>query len=191
MKTRTGFTLVEASLVLGVAGLIFLMAFVALPALWGTERDAERRDDMLLFAQKLKDFQTNNNRGALPSFANTTDKDAVEKGGAAIVTRSADDTSSNVSWNGFYRDFFTQDFTDPDGSEYKLRIAKCNAAKVDTECDGNATSGLYAGTGVDHIIRIVLGAVCDGSAPKSSANTRRVAILYKTERGDTAFCANT
>lgn len=191
MKMRNGFTLVEASLVLGVAGLIFLMAFIALPALWGTERDAKRRDDVLLFAQKLKDFQTNNNRGALPGFANTTDKNAVESGEAAIIARSADDTSSSTSWNGFYRDFFTQDFADPDGTDYKLRVAKCGATKVDTECNSNATNGLYAGSGMNHLMYVVLGAVCDGNTPKSSSNTRRVAVLYKMERGDTAFCANT
>lgn len=188
---RNGFTLVEASLVLGVAGLIFLMAFITLPALWGTERDAKRRDDVLLFAQKLKDFQTNNNRGALPGFANAVDKSVVAGGGAAIIARSADDTSSSTSWNGFYRDFFTQDFTDPDGADYILRVAKCGETKVDTECNSNATNGLYTESEMNHIMYVVLGAVCDGSTPKSSANSRRVAILYKMERGDTAFCANT
>ena len=66
MNNRKGFTIIEVSLVLAIAGMIFMMAFLVLPGLWASERDAERRDDMIKFVNNLKNFQTNNNRGALP-----------------------------------------------------------------------------------------------------------------------------
>ena len=47
MKNRkSGFTIIEVVLVLAIAGLIFLMVFVALPALQRTQRDAQRKQDM-------------------------------------------------------------------------------------------------------------------------------------------------
>lgn len=44
-KTK-GFTIIEVVLVLAIAGLIFLMVFLALPALQRTQRDTQRRDDL-------------------------------------------------------------------------------------------------------------------------------------------------
>ena len=39
---KTGFTLIEVVLVLAVAGLIFLMVFLALPALQRSQRDTRK-----------------------------------------------------------------------------------------------------------------------------------------------------
>ena len=40
---KGGFTIIEVVLVLAIAGLIFLMVFIALPALQRSQRDTERR----------------------------------------------------------------------------------------------------------------------------------------------------
>jgi type II secretory pathway pseudopilin PulG len=40
------FTIIEVVLVLAIAGLIFLMVFIALPALQRSQRDAQRKNDM-------------------------------------------------------------------------------------------------------------------------------------------------
>ncbi len=41
--TRGGFTIIEVVLVLAIAGLIFLMVFIALPALQRAQRDSQRK----------------------------------------------------------------------------------------------------------------------------------------------------
>ena len=43
-KTKSGFTVIEVALVLAIAGMIFLMVFIALPALQRSQRDTSRRD---------------------------------------------------------------------------------------------------------------------------------------------------
>ena len=63
---QSGFTIIEVSLVLAIAGLIFLMVFIALPALQRQSRDTQRRSDILTFLEMTKKYQSNN-RGALPS----------------------------------------------------------------------------------------------------------------------------
>lgn len=62
---QSGFTIIEVVLVLAIAGLIFLMVFIALPALQRSQRDAQRRDDVSRMVSQLQSYATNN-RGNLP-----------------------------------------------------------------------------------------------------------------------------
>ena len=71
---RKGFTIIETSLVLAIAGLILVMVFIALPALQRQQRDTKRKDDTMLFVQAIKKYQQNN-RGALPTTSFNRDKD--------------------------------------------------------------------------------------------------------------------
>ena len=65
-KINKGFTIIEVVLVLAIAGLIFLMIFIGLPALQRNQRDTQRRDDVGRFMSQLEQFRTNN-RGAAPT----------------------------------------------------------------------------------------------------------------------------
>ena len=56
IKSKKGFTIIEVVLVLAIAGLIFLMVFVALPALQRSQRDTQRRDDMARFMSQLSQY---------------------------------------------------------------------------------------------------------------------------------------
>ena len=59
-QPKAGFTIIEVVLVLAIAGLIFLMVFVALPALQRSQRDTQRRNDMSRVDTSLVQYQTNN-----------------------------------------------------------------------------------------------------------------------------------
>ncbi len=67
-NTKKGFTIIEVVLVLAIAGLIFLMVFVALPSLQRGQRDNQRRSDVGRTITQLQSYATNN-RGALPDHA--------------------------------------------------------------------------------------------------------------------------
>ena len=60
-----GFTIIEVVLVLAIAGLIFLMVFIALPALQRSQRDQARKNDVANVAGAVTSF-TSNNRGKFP-----------------------------------------------------------------------------------------------------------------------------
>lgn len=51
-----GFTIIEVVLVLAIAALIFLMIFVALPALQASQRDTARKNDASLVAASVTKF---------------------------------------------------------------------------------------------------------------------------------------
>ena len=98
-RKEKGFTIIEVVLVLAIAGLIFLMVFIALPALQRSQRDTQRKNDLSRLNTALTSYQSNN-RGALPS--GTT---------ASIPT----------SWPSFVNRYIRtagDTFTDPSGTDY-------------------------------------------------------------------------
>lgn len=88
---QKGFTIIEVVLVLAIAGLIFLMVFIALPALQRNQRDTQRKNDLSRAQTAINNYQSNN-RNALPS----NWADFAEK-----YLRAGEDT-----------------FTDPSGEDY-------------------------------------------------------------------------
>lgn len=58
--SRKGFTIIEVVLVLAIAGLIFLMIFIALPALQRSQRDTQRKNNLALIADGYTRFKANN-----------------------------------------------------------------------------------------------------------------------------------
>lgn len=58
-----GFTIIEVVLVLAIAALIFLMVFIALPALQRTQRDDSRKKDVTLVSTAIQSWQGNNRSG--------------------------------------------------------------------------------------------------------------------------------
>ena len=63
--SKSGFTIIEVVLVLAIAGLIFLMVFLALPALQRTQRDTQRKNDLSRFLSQISSYQSNT-RGSVP-----------------------------------------------------------------------------------------------------------------------------
>lgn len=62
---QKGFTIIEVVLVLAIAALIFLMIFIALPALQRGQRDTARKNDANAMASALGTYRSNSN-GKLP-----------------------------------------------------------------------------------------------------------------------------
>lgn len=65
-QKEKGFTIIEVVLVLAIAGLIFMMVFIALPALQRSQRDTQRRNDISRAITAIENYSSSNN-GSLPS----------------------------------------------------------------------------------------------------------------------------
>lgn len=183
-RKKTGFTIIEVALVLAIAGLIFLMVFVALPQLQRQQRDSRRRDDILSFLETVKKYQTNN-RGALPT------------GTVTHYSKPTSEPSDKTSWAGFYWDYLGDSFTDPSGGDYVLHPMYCerggsNLANGEP-CTAN-NSIIWGGDDLTfpngYTLEILLQATCDGDTAVKSSNPRNIAVLYRLE-GAGIYCANT
>jgi prepilin-type N-terminal cleavage/methylation domain-containing protein len=65
---KKGFTIIEVVLVLAIAGLIFMMVFIALPALQRNQRDTQRKNDITRVIGAVNNY-TSSNRGNIPTLA--------------------------------------------------------------------------------------------------------------------------
>ena len=102
---KKGFTIIEVVLVLAIAGLIFLMVFIAVPALQRNQRNTDRRQFYGRLGTSITNWKSNNNGKAIPT-GNSTIMDAIIKGTGDL---SADPTAGNsVTLGGVataYRNF--------------------------------------------------------------------------------------
>ena len=64
-QTKKAFTIIEVVLVLAIAGLIFLMVFIALPAFQRNQRDTQRKNDTSRLKTAIDSYKANN-RDSLP-----------------------------------------------------------------------------------------------------------------------------
>lgn len=104
-KTK-GFTIIEVVLVLAIAGLIFLMVFIALPALQRNQRDTARKNDVNTVASAVTSY-VSNNRGEFPDTAglqsyvdelsNNTVRVMVGADGHTVDLSSAEGTADETS----------------------------------------------------------------------------------------------
>ena len=95
-----GFTIIEVVLVLAIAGLIFLMVFIALPALQRNQRDTQRKNDMGRLQTAIVNY-TSSNRGNLPSNYTTFTKQYLTTGGDDFVDPSGIKSGSDTSINSY------------------------------------------------------------------------------------------
>ena len=72
-QNKQGFTIIEVVLVLAIAGLIFAMVFIALPALQRSQRDSQRKSHLTSLAGQLNNA-IGNARGKLISDYSTNNE---------------------------------------------------------------------------------------------------------------------
>ena len=138
INSKEGFTIIEVVLVLAIAGLIFLMVFVALPALQRSQRDTQRRNDMSRVDTSLVQWQTNhstdsNNLPSGPSPWSGTDYIDSESAPSGSTNSKCKDSGTGQLACAFVRDYMNSgasdtdkknEFQDPDGVPYSLYITE-------------------------------------------------------------------
>lgn len=179
MRNKRGFTIIEVVLVLAIAGLIFLMVFIALPALQRSQRNTQREDDLSRFVTAATDYQKNN-KGKLPFYFEGSKKIVDEKYVPKYIDSSCIlDPESSVNVRR-YTDCSDQ-FTDPDGTIYKMQYMN-DAKKLNNGNSFNAYQGSWEES--DHRVRAYTTAKCgDEGTMEISSGNRGFALTYVMEGG--------
>jgi type II secretory pathway pseudopilin PulG len=135
-----GFTIIEVVLVLAIAGLIFLMVFIALPALQRSQRDTQRKNDMSRLQTAVQNYQSNN-RNKLPTFDNNFISSYLTVGGDTFADPDGTDYSFKLASNP----------TTFDHQIYVTKGATCNGETVVTGQGANKVAVQYKleGGGID------------------------------------------
>ena len=187
INSKKGFTIIEVVLVLAIAGLIFLMVFVALPALQRSQRDTARRNDIARVDTSLTQYQTNhqNSPTTLPVGNHSWSPTDEEQKNGTITCASSDEACK------FVRDYMNSgttgedgqakknEFKDPDGTFYSVNIGE----QSDEAFEYNNNGKPYE---MDHVVYIRTSAKCqDDTAIKDTA--RHYAVVYRLE-GSGVYC---
>lgn len=164
---KQGFTIIEVVLVLAIAGLIFLMVFIALPALQRNQRDTQRKNDMVKLSDAIDRWTANNASGYR------------ENGKLMLPYGSAHGDGFNLGSSILdgYLKADQGEFADPDGSTYRTMMLGYS---------GEYSTSFLEPEEFDHIIYISGGVKCDGEnlAQKTTGDsTRGYVIQYKLEGG--------
>lgn len=158
MKTlkQRGFTIIEVVLVLAIAGLIFLVVFLAVPALQTSQRDTQRRSDLSRLQTSIENYRSNN-KGTLPFTS------------AATIT---------AFLNSYLRSS-GETFDSPGGNQYVLTLtAATPAAPFTTAFSSGIENTIYYKTGVK------CGTTGEGSL--TAGGTRDYALIMPQEGGGIA-----
>jgi prepilin-type N-terminal cleavage/methylation domain-containing protein len=155
-RKEKGFTIIEVVLVLAIAGLIFLMVFIALPALERSQRDTQRKNDLARLETALTNY-TSNNRGSLPT-----------------------------DWNSFENQYLLTNgdsFIDPSGST--TGQTNLNAYNLIVTADSTTPMPGFSST-TQNVIWVTTGATCntsDSTSVVGGAGARKVAFRMALEGG--------
>ncbi len=162
-KKAKGFTIIEVVLVLAIAGLIFLMVFLALPALQRSQRDGQRKSDLSRAQTAINNYQSNN-KGALPTNNNASLQAFVTK----YVVTNAGDT-----------------FIDPLGAGTGNNAATTYVLTVNSaDLLGSFT------TANQNIIYYSTGKACGVDGALTTASSKKVALSMYLEGGGVACVSN-
>ena len=165
IRKQQGFTIIEVVLVLAIAGLIFLMVFIALPTLQTNQRDTQRRDDVARFKAQVNQYQANN-KGKVPAQV------AAGVSCVAAVGNAAQ----------FVNDYL-KTWEDPtDGATY-LSKCKTTAANVTAAGDWFYANAPAVPPGTPG------GNKCSGEAIVPGSGTRQYAMIMKLE-GSGTICVD-
>lgn len=163
-KNEKGFTIIEVVLVLAIAGLIFLMVFIALPALQRSQRDSARKSEVGTVASAITSYQSNN-RGSSPTaiqigqYITGNNSDTLDSG-STIIVRSTSYTApitltanlpatANAADNVLYADQMKVYFgykCDPASNTSLIRGTSRQASIAVALESGPATGSVYCQT---------------------------------------------
>lgn len=183
-RSLGGFTIIEVVLVLAIAGLIFMMVFIALPQLQRSQRDTQRRQDLADLQAAVTNFQGNNN-GKIPGEGKF--EGDWPNGGKCETGDNRDACRLIVVYmNGV--NATENKFLDPQGEPYKLSVVPCGGAgagDAGTTCGALTTIENTAFD--DHRIFMVTKAKCNGEDVVPANNSRDYALVTKLE-GSGIYC---
>lgn len=165
-KRFSGFTIIEVVLVLAIAGLIFLMVFIALPALQRSQRDQARKMDVSLVAAAIKNWRSNNKGRSLksetPLDVNEEDEDGTKWGSAKDSTQLGpylkDTLSNNTTTVGVYDSGNSRGVyrVGPEDTEGHITVSAGRRCPATNEPSSDNTYTMLAGKPNDAAVIIVL-----------------------------------
>jgi prepilin-type N-terminal cleavage/methylation domain-containing protein len=157
-RNNSGFTIIEVALVLAIAGLIFLVVFLAVPALQRNQRDDARKRDVSNVVESVTNYVANSNK--IPDAGDVWPAPAT--GTAPPLTAYISNLSGNV--------------------DYVSVVATLPTAAFSTSQVTTAATAAGTAPRVNQVI-VYTKAQCDGNTGVKAGSTRMAAVVVQIEAG--------
>ena len=157
-QKEKGFTIIEVVLVLAIAALIFLMVFIALPALQRSQRDTQRKSDLARILTEISNYSSNN-RGDVPTSLVTPVGTPAE----SFVQRYLGGTSATVAGT---------DYQDPQAGPYIF----------------NKTGTVIPTTPVSGVVYYDTNVICGTDGATVAGTARQFTIRMFLENQQSPYC---
>lgn len=173
-KSQKGFTIIEVALVLAIGALIFLVVFLAVPALQRNARNDARKRDISNLVNFVTEFSANNPTEQIPTSDNVIDpatgKGRADEGG---LGKYVDTISKNISTVAV-----------KNGDDLGVTTVKTD---LNTKADWYSNDQKNPDK-----ITVVLGAQCDGTTGVIKSSARAAAIVGGVEiaSGMVPYCSS-
>lgn len=159
-KSQKGFTIIEVALVLAIGALIFLVVFLAVPALQRNQRNDARHRDVSNIVTAVSSWAANN-----------TQKNLADVAGSANQVDPDTGTGDPDSALGAYLDSVSSN----------TEFVEVREADASWFGEGNIPDSLYINNDQPTKITVVVGAQCDGTSALEDAPARSAAVVGSTE----------
>lgn len=178
INSKKGFTIIEVVLVLAIAGLIFLMVFIALPALQRSQRNTQRRDDYSMLVTAVNSYMASNN-GKLGNLIKSNQPTRLKN------SRWVNSTGEDPNGNPYEVTATTFQLWDSAGAK-----APSDAIAEDSS-NSTRSDGTTSSTGSQ--VFVVIKANCSGvdanGDPQPASDTAaRAFAVYGYLEGGSVFC---
>ena len=158
-KSQKGFTIIEVALVLAIGALIFLVVFLAVPALQRNQRNDARHRDVSNIVTAVSSWAANNTQKNLATVAGSANQ--VDDTGTGDPDTELGKYLDSVSSN--------------------TEIVEVVTADSSWFGDGNIPKTLYTNSDQPTKITVVVGAQCSGTSALEDAPARSAAVVGSTE----------
>lgn len=161
-KTEKGFTIIEVALVLAIGALIFLVVFLAVPALQRNQRNDARKRDISNVVEAIHDYNANHPTGPMANMV-------------VYNTNGPVKNDAKNDWLGNYLDNLS---------------SSTDEVKV-YDSSGSVTLPPVTGNGVQtNKIHVYKGRKCNGLDGVEQGSGRQAAVMGTMERsgGYTLYC---
>ncbi|MDO4271698.1 MAG: type II secretion system protein [Candidatus Saccharibacteria bacterium] len=169
-KSQKGFTIIEVALVLAIGALIFLVVFLAVPALQRNQRNDARKRDVSTVVDAVASFVGNNPTANLADDQGSHDAIEGETGkgdSSTALGKYIDTVSTNIESVVVTKNFSAGDIP---ASMYTSGSDANNPTKI----------------------TVVLGAQCDGTTKIKKGAARSTAVIggVETTGAAVAYCSS-
>ena len=162
-KSQKGFTIIEVALVLAIGALIFLVVFLAVPALQRNQRNDARKRDVSNIVQAVADYNANNSTTGM-----------VAKEGVYTTASGSVKKDERANSLGSYIDTLSTNID-------TVNVKNQGAALQSKDADGTAIINVYKGSKCN----------ADGNGVEEAAGRQSAVVgVMENASGYTYYCSD-